>query len=171
VETQNIFNARDGHILGLYYDISPGITGFTSLGTTCRPHGSPLGRVPDRPIPHIIRHSDMIDYLNASPFGSFASQASLENVRALKACYSGSRCKGMLLIYNDDTRSILGQWYESTHTQPDIQVIPFQRGSVLRFCFAQNGDIQFLSGVKSFSEYSLLRTSDMSVDVVYGVST
>jgi hypothetical protein len=112
----------------------------------------------------------MIYLLNTSPFGGFTSQVSLKDAKILKACYIESRCKSMLLIYDEDTRSTLGQWYESAHAQPDIQAIAFQRDNVLRFYHTQHEDNQFLSRVESLSGASFFETSDTFVDMVYGVS-
>ena len=156
--------------MGLYYDKSPGITGFTSLGTVCRPRDSSSSQTPNHSTP-MSRHSDMIYLLNTSPFGGFASQASLKNIISLKACYVGSRCKGMLIIYKGDTRCTLGQWYENTQAQPDVQEIHFQHENVLRFHLMEDNDNnQFLTQVESLSRGSLLETSDKFIDMVFGVS-
>ncbi|KAE8356784.1 hypothetical protein BDV28DRAFT_154454 [Aspergillus coremiiformis] len=167
--TKNIFSRDQGDILGLYYDQSPGIPGFTSMGATCCPRNSLLEHISNASIPQ--RHSDMIYPLHTSPSGGFASQASFTNVKILKACYMGPRCKGMLLIYDNDTRSILGQWYESTHVQPDIEVISFQRHDILRFYLRQHDENQILGRVRSFSGASPLEKGESFVDVAHGVST
>ncbi|BCR83524.1 uncharacterized protein ACHE_10926S [Aspergillus chevalieri] len=168
IDTKNVFSESGGDILGLYYDKSLGITSFTSMGTVCRPRESSSSRTPNHSAP-ITRHSDMIYLLHTSPFGGFASQASLKNVISLKACYVGSRCKGMLLVYKGDTTCTLGQWYENTQAQPDVQEIYFQHDNVLRFHLMQGkGNKQFLARVESLPKVFPLDTSDKCIDMVYG---
>lgn len=82
-----------------------------------------------------------------------------------------SRCRGMLLAYKGDTRCTLGQWYENTQAQPDVQEIYFQHDSVLRFHLMQgNGNEQFLARIEFLLKVSPLDTSDKFIDMVYGVS-
>lgn len=77
----------------------------------------------------------------------------------------------MLLAYKGDTRCTLGQWYENTQAQPDVQEIYFQHDSVLRFHLMQgNGNEQFLARIEFLLKVSPLDTSDKFIDIVYGVS-
>lgn len=77
----------------------------------------------------------------------------------------------MLIIYKGDTRCTLGQWYENTQAQPDVQEIHFQHENVLRFHLMEDNDNnQFLTQVESLSRGSLLETSDKFIDMVFGVS-
>ena len=76
----------------------------------------------------------------------------------------------MLLLYNDDRRCILGQWYENTHVQqPNIQTISLQINGYLRFYFANKGNAQFYTHVKAL-EGPLNEIGATYVDIAYGVS-
>ena len=182
VDTKTVFSGSCSDILGLYYDTSPGITRFTSLGSICRPHphSNSSNQTSGNHLTSIStsRFSNMIHLLNTSPFDGFASEASLRNITSLKSCHMGSRCTGMLLIYKRNMRCILGQWYEqNTQAQPDVREILFQEGNVLRFYLEQdhNIDNQFVAQVESLSAASAtpLETETNGtqfVDVAYGVS-
>ncbi|PWY87061.1 hypothetical protein BO94DRAFT_535177 [Aspergillus sclerotioniger CBS 115572] len=170
VGSKNIYDARDGGLMGLYYDKSLGISGFTSLGTVCRRlRDSSVKQIPDRSIPQTPQHSNTMNLSSTSIFEGFTSKASLINIQTLKACYIGPRCKGMLLIYDDDTRCILGQWYEGTSSQPDdIRELYFESNDVLRFYFMQNNGNQILNRIETSPQVSSPEESELFVDFKYG---
>lgn len=113
----------------------------------------------------------MIYRLSTSPFGGFASQAYLKDIKSLQVGYMGSRCKGMLIVYSDDTRNTLGQWYEGTHAQPRVQKLHYQRDSMLRFYLTKHNGNMFLNRVESLlAASSSLETNEQYVDLFYGVS-
>ncbi|PLB51576.1 hypothetical protein P170DRAFT_461781 [Aspergillus steynii IBT 23096] len=91
------------------------------------------------------------------------------NISSLKTCYMGSRCTGMLIVHNDDTRSVLDQWYEDTNAKPHIKALSYQRDNVLRFHLTRDG-YQFLSRVESLpaASSSPVSTGEIFVDVAYG---
>ncbi|KAL4887995.1 hypothetical protein BDV59DRAFT_189550 [Aspergillus ambiguus] len=167
IDMKDLFCANNGDMLGLYYDVSPGITSFTSMGIAYRQRDS-LEKVSDYLVPQWPFHTDFLYLLNTSPCGGFISQAPLKNIRAVQACYQGSRCKGMLLTYNDDTTYTLGQWYESTHTPFDTKVVFFKRDRYLRFYFKQHGENLILSRVESLRGASAQESN--IVDAVYGTN-
>ncbi|PYI03592.1 hypothetical protein BO78DRAFT_389316 [Aspergillus sclerotiicarbonarius CBS 121057] len=163
-----IANLDDGDILGLYYDASPGITSFTSLGAICRPNKLSVTPKRDHFIPEMLPNRDMTRFLYTSPFISFISQASSKNITMIKACYVNSRCTGMLLLYNDDRSCILGQWYENTHVQPEIQAISLQNDGFLRFFFEKEDRRQFITHVNALTGTPLNETGVMFIDVTLG---
>lgn len=180
VDTKTVFSGSCGDIFSLHYDKSPGITSFTSLGSICRPHSNSSNQTSGNRLRSIStsRFANMVHLLNTSPFDGFASEASLRDITSLKSCYMGSRCTGMLLIYERNIRCILGQWYEqNTQAQPDVREILFQEGDGLRFYLEQDHDMdsQFVAQVESLSAASAtpLETETNGspfMDVAYGVS-
>lgn len=165
---EDIYNVENGELLGLIYEMhAPRCDSFfCSLGAVCRPwESSPelASRSPER---HEISYDDY------DPRHLFASQALLRDIQVLKACYVKSRCTGMLIIYEDDTRSVLGQWYESTDVQPETKTLSFQPDHVLRFHMSDDSKGPVLLRVESLpsSSPSVLEDIENTLDVVYGVS-
>ncbi|KAE8146044.1 hypothetical protein BDV25DRAFT_170056 [Aspergillus avenaceus] len=151
--TKNIFQASAGDISGLYYNSSPGITAFKSLGAIYQPRDSSLHREYEHSMPELQQHAEdlhrigVVQLLQTSPFTAFSSRASLGNVKSIKACYVGSRYTGLLLFYNDNTTDILGQWYE-------VYVL---HGYTLRFYFKQR------------SRYCILvKPGSICINIAYG---
>ena len=79
-----IANVDDGDILGLYYDTTPGIPSFTSMGTICRPNKSSIPQH-DHCIPEMLPNRGMTQFLYTSPFHRFISQAPLKNLAMIKS--------------------------------------------------------------------------------------
>ncbi|PYI24704.1 hypothetical protein BO99DRAFT_2272 [Aspergillus violaceofuscus CBS 115571] len=142
--TKSLFNADHGDLQGLYYDKSPGITRFTSLGSIYQPHRHTVPRQAISAIP-LRQHMEVIDILNPP---RFFSQAPFRHVRSLVACYLESRCTGLLLCYHDGTERILGQWYEDTDARPKYETSAFRDGSILRFYFANENGYDLLIRVR-----------------------
>ncbi|KAE8406561.1 hypothetical protein BDV37DRAFT_269893 [Aspergillus pseudonomiae] len=149
---QKIYGPEDGEILGLYYDVSPGLPSFTSLGTICQPLKSPMESKHDLQ-PQMRQASPVVDLLN---------------IRIIKACYMNSRCTGILLYYNDDAIRILGRWYESTRIQPDIEEIFFQNDNVLRFYLTYTDNQLSLIRVKALPRTTPLERDIVFLDILYG---
>lgn len=168
---RDISDPENGDTLGLYYDASPGITKFTSLGAFYRPTNSSVSQKHDLSISQLLASFDMNYPLSTSPFTSFLSEALLEDIETIKLCHTNSRCTGMLLYYNDDRRCVLGQWYENTHVQPDIQTISLRNNGFLRFYFTCDDRTQLVTHVKALTGAALNETNVMFVDIAYGVSS
>ena len=168
---RDISDSESGDILGLYYDASPGITKFTSLGALYRPNNSSVSQKHDFSISQLLASFDMTYPLSTSPFTSFLSEALLEDIETMKLCHANSRCTGMLLHYNDDRRCILGQWYENTHVQPDIETIYLRNNGFLRFYFTCDDRTQLVTHVKALTGTALNEADVRFVDIAYGVSS
>ncbi|PYH75522.1 hypothetical protein BO82DRAFT_359973 [Aspergillus uvarum CBS 121591] len=168
IRMKRIYGPGDGEILGLYYDMSPGLPSFTSLGTICQPLKNPLESTLQDSIPQMRPHNPVVNQLQNSVFLQFSSQASFRNIRTIKACYVSSRCTGLLLDYNDDTIRILGRWYESTQVQPDIEEISLQNDDILRFYLTDSDNRLSLIRIKSVSRTAPPERDIMFVDIVYG---
>ncbi|KAE8146107.1 hypothetical protein BDV25DRAFT_170046 [Aspergillus avenaceus] len=167
IQSKTLFSGSDGDVLGLYYDISPGLSTFTSLGVICRPGVSSLAPTHRDMVPCMPDHFGHLDLLDASPWSSFVSRASLTNIKRLKVCYLGPRCTGMLLIYNDDGGiSTLGQWYENTSLQADIFELDYRPDHVLRFSLVKTGSCQYVSRVDSFPRSPVLK--ETAGDLIHG---
>ncbi|KAB8227932.1 uncharacterized protein BDW43DRAFT_323395 [Aspergillus alliaceus] len=144
IQFKTLFSGSDGDVSGLYYDISPGLSTFTSLGVICRPGVSSLTPAHHDMMPCMPYNFDHLDLLDASPWSSFVSRAPLTNAKRLEVCYLGPRFTGMLLIYNDDGGiSTLGQWYENTSLQADIFELDYRPDHDLRFSLVQTGRCQY----------------------------
>ncbi|KAK1143970.1 hypothetical protein N8T08_005879 [Aspergillus melleus] len=167
---RSIFTPDDGEIHGLYYDMTPGISGIKSLGAICRPYGSMAEQKHNQhqSIPEMPPTQGVISLLRTSPFTSFTSQAYLKDIASVKACSTGSRCTGMLLCYNSDERCFLGQWYDNTEVQADIQEMSLQSCDALRFYFTHQDNRPRLISVKARSATAPVETGVMFVDIVYG---
>ncbi|PYH92693.1 hypothetical protein BO71DRAFT_485219 [Aspergillus ellipticus CBS 707.79] len=171
---KKIFNADYGDILGLYYDRSPGITGFTSVGAIFQPRELSPQQEYESITLRLQEHYDRLHRhhitrrLRASCFSTFSSQASFANVQSLKACYLESRCTGLLLQYNDGTKMVLGQWYESTLIQADKRDINFQHGDTLRFYFHEQNEDQVLTSIESLRGAGNLESNLFSIDIIHG---
>ncbi|PLB48259.1 hypothetical protein P170DRAFT_476884 [Aspergillus steynii IBT 23096] len=96
------------------------------------------------------------------------SSAPLRDIELIKACYVDYRCTGMLLCYTDNKRCILGQWYESTRMQPDIQEMFLQHDEILRFYFARDDQNQLVTHVKALPDTAPVETEVVSIDIVDG---
>ena len=166
---QKIYGPEDGEILGLYYDVSPGLPSFTSLGTICQPLKSPMESKHDLQ-PQMRQASPVVDLLQTDIYLRFSSRASFRNIRIIKACYMNSRCTGILLYYNDESIRILGRWYESTRIQPDIEEIFFQNDNVLRFYLTYTDNQLSLIRVKALPRTTPLERDIVFLDILYGVS-
>jgi hypothetical protein len=51
--------------------------------------------------------------MTGSLIGIFRSQAPLENIHTIRACYIDNRCTGMAIKYRNSTVETLGRWFES----------------------------------------------------------
>jgi hypothetical protein len=51
--------------------------------------------------------------MTGSLIGIFRSQAPLDNIRTIRACYIDNRCTGMAIEYINSTVETLGRWFES----------------------------------------------------------
>ncbi|RAL06392.1 uncharacterized protein BO80DRAFT_420688 [Aspergillus ibericus CBS 121593] len=163
---KKIYSSDDGEILGLYYDKSPSITRMTSLGIISCP--KKLSIDSDHLASPLLSNHECIYYLNTSPFTSFSSQASLKDIERIEACYVDSRCTGMLLHYNNGRRRILGQWYESTYIQTDIQAISLPKNASLRFLLTRKGHRQLVTHVSALACAAPGGREAKFIDIAYG---
>ncbi|KAE8154083.1 hypothetical protein BDV25DRAFT_167797 [Aspergillus avenaceus] len=169
IQTRTLYTGSDKDITALYYDISPGLAGFTSMGVIGRP-GASAQRVRQH---HDIKPYMPLDFnhlaqLNSSPWTSFSSQGSLINIKKLKLCFLGSHCTGMLLIYDDDSASALGQWYEGTSDQADIFDLDYRPNHILKFSLVEpegHGHV-YVGNIMSIPASDI---SDITeTDIIYG---
>ncbi|PYH81378.1 hypothetical protein BO82DRAFT_94252 [Aspergillus uvarum CBS 121591] len=162
---QTLYNGAAGDAIDLFYEISPGLPAFTSLGIIGSPNLSTWETRPHSSmVPSMPFHFNQLGLLESSPWTSFTSQASYTDIKALKVCYVGPRCTGMLISYNNDSSlGILGQWYESTSHQANIVELAHQSNHVLRFSLAVSEGYEYVESIQSIhsSVLSEVRPGDI----------
>ncbi|KAJ5939381.1 hypothetical protein N7466_002515 [Penicillium verhagenii] len=135
-----------GVILGIYYDDSPGKPArISSFGVFCTP-----GATEKQPksILSLPPYHRMLHQLWGSPWGSFSSQAVLENISCLETCSVGVRCTGMILTNFNGHQNVLGQWHEDNPSyNAVIHRLDFVYGEGLRFFYLTK------MGILTFNEW------------------
>lgn len=102
--------AKHGQISGIYHDACRLLRDhIATLGVVYENHVK-IEAEEQLPPPLAVYRYPAI---GGSPVGIFRSEASLNAVRSIRACYYDDCCTGLAVEYTDSSVEILGRWYES----------------------------------------------------------